>query len=191
MLTSRPSAAAVGAPMKVNLKVLDDRLLQPEFALKYGTSRSAAVDLRACLVEVDSASGEFERLDGTFIIGPGARVKFGAGFAVHLDSLDDDPDQIDPQDEYFAPAGLILPRSGIGSRGIVLSNLVGLIDADYQGQVGLTIWNATAGPFTVHAMDRLCQMMIVPAFRPEYVVVESFAERTERAAGGFGSTGVA
>lgn len=174
--------------MQVKLKVLDDRLLQPEFALKYGTSRSAAVDLRACSVEVDAASGEFERLDGTFIIGPGSRVKFGAGFAVHLDSLDEDGES---PDEHFAPAGLILPRSGIGSRGIVLSNLVGLIDADYQGQVGITIWNTTAGPFTVHAMDRMCQMMIVPVFRPEYVVVESFGVSTDRGAGGFGSTGTA
>lgn len=177
--------------MKVNLRVLDERLLQPEFALRYATERSAAVDLRACSVEVNASTGEFERLDGTFIIGAGSRVKFGAGFAVHLDSLDDDPDQSDPQDEHFAPAGLILPRSGIGSRGIVLSNLVGLIDADYQGQVGITIWNTTAGPFTVHAMDRLCQMMIVPVFRPEYVVVESFDVATERGAGGFGSSGVA
>lgn len=176
--------------MKVNLRPLDDRLLQPEFALRYATDRSAAVDLRACSVEVDSGAGEFELLDGTFIIGPGSRVKFGAGFAVHLDSVSEDGSMED-WNPFFAPAGLILPRSGIGSRGIVLSNLVGLIDADYQGQVGITVWNTTAGPFTVRAMDRLCQMMIVPVFRPEYVVVESFDVATERGAGGFGSSGVA
>ena len=149
----------------LQVKVLDARFGAEWPLPEYATAHSAGMDLRAALA-------------APLQLAAGQTALVPSGLAIHVG----DPGM----------CAVLLPRSGLGHKhGIVLGNGTGLIDADYQGQVGLTIWNTTAGPFTVHAMDRLCQMMIVPAFRPEYVVVESFAERTERAAGGFGSTGVA
>lgn len=182
---------ASGAPQfLVDMLVLDQRLRQPEFAPAYGSERAAAIDLRACSVINDH---EVIPLDDTGRwLGAGERLKIGSGLAVHLDSIRPDEHDLMSADPTFGLAGIILPRSGLGStKGIVLSNLVGLIDPDYQGQIGITLWNTSYDAFFIKPMERLAQMVIVPVLRPRYHAVAQFREATARGAGGFGSTGTA
>jgi len=145
---------------QIDLKLLDPRLReQPPH---YATSGSAGLDLRACVT-------------APLEIQPGASVLIPTGIAIHLADS--------------SLAAMILPRSGLGHRyGIVLGNLVGLIDSDYQGEILVSIWNRSRQPFTVNPLDRLAQLVIVPVVRADFNVVAEFAA-SERGDGGFGSTG--
>ena len=146
----------------LQVKVLDPRVGQ-EFPLPhYATPGSAGLDLRACL-------------DAPLTIAPGETHLIPTGIAIHLD---------DPQ-----LAAVLLPRSGLGHKhGIVLGNLVGLIDSDYQGQVMVSCWNRGESAFELAPMERLAQLVIVPVVQAMWNVVEDFAD-SARGAGGFGSTG--
>ena len=145
---------------KLQVKILDERMR--DNLPQYATSGSAGLDLRACL-------------DETIIIEPGQTVLVPTGLAIYLD----DPSY----------AALILPRSGLGHKhGIVLGNLVGLIDSDYQGQLMVSTWNRGNTAFKLEPMERLAQLVIVPVAQVEWNVVEEFTV-SERGAGGFGSTG--
>ena len=148
-------------PTTIALKVLDERI-RP-YLPSYATSGSAGMDLRACI-------------DGPLSLGPGQSELIPTGIAIHIG---------DP-----GLAALILPRSGLGHRhGIVLGNLVGLIDSDYQGPLMVSCWNRGSAPFELKPMDRLAQLVIVPVAQAHFQVVETF-EQSARAEGGFGSTGV-
>jgi dUTP pyrophosphatase len=144
------------------MRILDARLGR-EFPLpQYATSGSAGLDLRACV-------------DEPLILAPGAAELIPTGLAIHLD---------DP-----ALAAMLLPRSGLGHKhGIVLGNLVGLIDSDYQGQVMVSCWNRGREPFTVQPGERIAQMIVVPVVQVELEIVESF-QVSHRGAGGFGHSG--
>ena len=146
----------------VQLKILDSRL-NTEFALPdFATGGSAGVDLRACI-------------DEPLTLEPGATTLIPTGLAIHIG---------DP-----SLAAIILPRSGLGHKhGIVLGNLVGLIDSDYQGQVFVSCWNRGNEPFGIEPGARIAQMVFVPVMQAEFEVVEEFTE-SQRGAGGFGHTG--
>jgi len=147
--------------MKVDLKILDPRMADQ--LPQYATPGSAGLDLRACL-------------DAAITLEPNAWQLVPTGIAIHLD---------DP-----AYAALILPRSGLGHKyGIVLGNLVGLIDSDYQGQLMVSAWNRSPTPFTLEPMERLAQLVIVPVVQAQFNVVHEFAAKSERGEGGYGSTG--
>lgn len=129
----------------------------------YATPGSAGLDLRACL-------------DAPITLEPNGWQLVGTGIAIHL---------ADP-----AYAAMILPRSGLGHKhGIVLGNLVGLIDSDYQGELKVSAWNRSQTPFVVAPMERLAQLVIVPVVQAHFRVVETFDADTQRGAGGYGSTG--
>ncbi|MEE8263678.1 MAG: dUTP diphosphatase [Gammaproteobacteria bacterium] len=147
---------------RIQLKVLDPRV-GTEFPLpKYATSGSAGMDVRACL-------------DDPLTLGPGETALIPSGFAVHI---------ADPQ-----LAAVLLPRSGLGHKhGLVLGNLVGLIDSDYQGEVLVSCWNRAKAPFTIHPGERIAQLVFVPMVRAAFEIVDTFEEST-RGAGGFGHTG--
>ncbi len=151
-----------GPKRKVELKILDKRIGN-EFPLpQYATNGSAGLDLRACL-------------DEHLHIAPGETHLIPTGFAMHI---------ADPH-----LAAVLLPRSGLGHKhGIVLGNLVGLIDSDYQGQVFVSVWNRGQEPFTVEPGDRIAQMVFVPVVQAEFTVVDDF-EQSQRGDGGFGSSG--
>jgi dUTP pyrophosphatase len=146
----------------IQLKILDARL-NNEFALPdYATAGSAGIDLRACV-------------DEPLTIAPGETVLVPSGIAVYIE---------DP-----SLAAVILPRSGLGHKhGIVLGNLVGLIDSDYQGQVFVSTWNRGDKAFVVEPGARLAQMVFVPVVQADFEIVEEF-EESRRGAGGFGHTG--
>jgi dUTP pyrophosphatase len=144
----------------IDLKILDPRM--KDFLPAYATSGSAGLDLRACV-------------DAPLTIEPGQTVLVPTGLAIHIG----DPGY----------AAMILPRSGLGHKnGIVLGNLVGLIDADYQGQLMVSTWNRSQTAFTLQPLDRLAQLVVVPVLQVGFNIVEEFAS-SERGAGGFGSTG--
>lgn len=147
---------------KIELKILDSRIGK-EFPLPdYATQGSAGMDLRACLSEA-------------LEIRPGETHLIPTGMAIHIS---------DP-----GLAAMLLPRSGLGHKhGIVLGNLVGLIDSDYQGQLMVSCWNRGQSAFTVEPGERIAQMIIVPVVRAEFHVVEEFDE-SHRGTGGFGHTG--
>ncbi|MCB5362170.1 dUTP diphosphatase [Pusillimonas sp. CC-YST705] len=145
---------------KIALKILDERMRDQLPA--YATNGSAGLDLRACL-------------DSTLELAPGATVLVPTGLAIHV---------ADP-----GYAALILPRSGLGHKhGIVLGNLVGLIDSDYQGQLMVSVWNRSQTAFSIAPMERIAQLVIVPVQQVAFDIVEDFAD-SERGDGGFGSTG--
>jgi dUTP pyrophosphatase len=144
----------------IDIKILDPRM--KDQLPHYATAGSAGLDLRACI-------------EAPLTLEPGATALVPTGLAIHL---------ADP-----GYAAMILPRSGLGHKnGIVLGNLVGLIDSDYQGQLMVSTWNRSQATFTLQPMDRLAQLVIVPVLQVGFNVVEEFAS-TERGAGGFGSTG--
>ena len=148
--------------MKLQVKVLDKRI-GTEFPLpSYATAGSAGLDLRACINEpLTIAAGETKLI--------------GTGLALYI------------QDSAYA--GLVLPRSGLGHKhGIVLGNLVGLIDSDYQGELMLSCWNRGQQPFTIQVGERLAQYVLVPVIQADLTVVDEFVA-TERGAGGFGHSG--
>jgi len=147
------------------MKTLDIKILDPRMRdclPAYATSGSAGLDLRACL-------------DAPLVLQPGQTELVPTGLAIHIG----DPGH----------AALILPRSGLGHKhGIVLGNLVGLIDSDYQGQLMVSAWNRSQQPFTLAPMERLAQLVIVPVLQVQLNVVDEFGA-SARGAGGFGSTG--
>ena len=145
---------------RLDVRVLDERI-RPHLPA-YATGGSAGLDLRACI-------------DAPITLAPGDTVLLPTGLAIHLG---------DP-----GLAAVILPRSGLGHKhGIVLGNLVGLIDSDYQGQLQVSCWNRGREAFVVNPLERVAQLVVVPVVQVELNVVESFAE-SARGAGGFGSTG--
>jgi dUTP pyrophosphatase len=146
--------------MKIALRILDERLRDRLPA--YATPGSAGLDLRACL-------------DAPLTLTPGQTELLPTGLAIHV---------ADP-----SYAALILPRSGLGHKhGIVLGNLVGLIDSDYQGQLMVSCWNRGASTFTIEPFERIAQLVLVPVVQAQFEVVDTF-DTSERGAGGFGSTG--
>ena len=148
--------------MRVAVRILDPRLADQ--LPRYATPGSAGLDLRACIEQ-------------PMTLAPGQAVMVPTGLAIHLD---------DPG--YCA---MILPRSGMGHRhGIVLGNLVGLIDSDYQGPLQISCWNRSHEPYTLQPLDRIAQLVIVPVQQVEFDLVDTFTE-SARGTGGFGSTGVA
>lgn len=155
------SAGDVAASMHIDVKILDERLREQLPA--YATPGSAGLDLRACL-------------DVPLTLAANAWQLVPTGLAIHL------------ADPGFA--AMILPRSGLGHKhGIVLGNLVGLIDSDYQGQLMVSAWNRSDVPFTIEPMERIAQMVIVPVVQASFRLVDDFAQASERGAGGYGSTG--
>ena len=144
----------------LQVKILDERMRDQ--LPTYGTPGSAGLDLRACI-------------DATIEIAPGQTVLVPTGLAIYVE---------DPRYAAF-----ILPRSGLGHKhGIVLGNLVGLIDSDYQGQLFISIWNRSQTAFTLNPMERIAQLVIVPVVQVGFEVVDDFGD-SSRGAGGFGSTG--
>ncbi len=144
----------------IDVKILDERLREQMPA--YATPGSAGLDLRACI-------------EAPITLEPGSTHLIPTGLAIHI---------ADP-----AYAAMILPRSGMGHKhGIVLGNLVGLIDSDYQGQLMVSTWNRGSTAFVLNPMERLAQLVIVPVLQVGFNVVDDFAQ-SERGAGGFGSTG--
>jgi dUTP pyrophosphatase len=144
----------------VDLKILDDRL--HEQMPSYATEGSAGLDLRACI-------------DAPITLEPGETTLIPTGMAIHLDNI------------YHA--ALILPRSGLGHKhGIVLGNLVGLIDSDYQGQLMVSCWNRSNTSFELNPMERIAQLVIVPVLQADFHLVDDF-DSSERGENGFGSTG--
>jgi dUTP pyrophosphatase len=146
----------------IDLKVLDRRMAEQLPA--YATTGSAGLDLRACL-------------DEAITLAPGDTVLVPTGLAIHIGDA--------------GLAAMILPRSGLGHKhGVVLGNLVGLIDSDYQGQLRVSVWNRGKDSFTIQPMERIAQMVIVPVVQPTFRVVDDF-DASSRGEGGFGSTGKA
>jgi dUTP pyrophosphatase len=147
---------------RLEVKILDERIRS--MLPHYATEGAAGLDLRACI-------------DNGLILEPGESRMVSSGIAIHVG----DPGY----------AAVILPRSGLGAKnGIVLGNLVGLIDSDYQGPLMVSLWNRGKAAFTVQPLDRIAQLVVVPVVQVEFEVVEEFAAST-RGAGGFGSTGKA
>ena len=147
--------------MNIDLKIIDARMAEQLPA--YATPGSAGLDLRACL-------------DAPLTLQPNAWQLVPTGIAVHL------------KDPGYA--AMLLPRSGLGHKhGIVLGNLVGLIDSDYQGQLMVSAWNRSEVPYTLQPMERLAQLVIVPVVQATFTLVDDFAP-TQRSASGYGSTGV-
>ncbi|HMM45937.1 MAG TPA: dUTP diphosphatase [Candidatus Macondimonas sp.] len=148
--------------LEIQIRVLDARLGKQFPIPDYATAGSAGLDLRACL-------------DGPMVLEPGQTQLIRTGLAMHIG----DPGY----------AALILPRSGLGHKhGIVLGNLVGLIDSDYQGELMVSCWNRGDMAFTLQPFDRLAQLVFVPVVQARLIPVETF-DASERGAGGFGHTG--
>jgi dUTP pyrophosphatase len=144
----------------LQVRVLDERVR--EALPHYATPGAAGLDLRACL-------------DEPLTLAPGDSQLVPSGIAIHLD---------DP-----ALAAIVLPRSGLGAKhGIVLGNLVGLIDSDYQGQIFVSVWNRGRGSFTIEPLERIAQLVVVPVVQVALEVVDAFTA-SDRGASGFGSTG--
>jgi dUTP pyrophosphatase len=147
--------------MKIDVKIMDTRMADQLPA--YATPGSAGLDLRACM-------------DSAVTLQPNAWQLIPTGIAIYLENPN------------FA--AMILPRSGLGHKhGIVLGNLVGLIDSDYQGQLMVSAWNRSPTAFTIEPMERIAQLVIVPVVQAQFNVVSEFGEASERGAGGYGSTG--
>jgi dUTP pyrophosphatase len=145
---------------RVDVRILDRRIADRLPA--YATAGSAGLDLRACI-------------DRPIVLAPGAAELVPTGLAIHIG----DPGH----------AAMILPRSGLGHKhGIVLGNLVGLIDSDYQGPLMVSCWNRGSAPFTIEPFERIAQLVVVPVVQAEFRVVDAF-DASGRGAGGFGSTG--
>ena len=149
----------------VQVKIINPKIgTHPDFPMPTrATDGSAGIDLRACL-------------DEPLTIKAGATHLVGTGLAVYI------------QDPNYA--GMILPRSGLGHKhGIVLGNLVGLIDADYQGELMVSVWNRSTEDFLLNPAERMAQYIVVPVARPEFEVVSDFSDESVRGAGGFGHSG--
>ena len=147
---------------RLEVRILDPRIGRDYPLPQYATGGSAGVDLRACI-------------DAPLELKPGDTQLIPSGIAIHL--------------EDAGYAALVLPRSGLGHKhGIVLGNLVGLIDSDYQGELLISCWNRGSKPFRIEPGERIAQLVVVPVIPVEFEVVENFAE-SRRGSGGFGHTG--
>ena len=147
----------------IKVKILNSRIGKEINLPEYKTISSAGMDVRACL-------------EDSITLTPGSTVLIPLGFAMHIKDVD--------------VTALIIPRSGLGSKhGIVLGNLVGLIDSDYQGELMVPAWNRSQEDFTISSGDRIAQMVIVPVIQANFNIVDDF-EKTERGEGGFGSSGI-
>jgi dUTP pyrophosphatase len=147
---------------QVEVRILDERLGRDYPLPDYATDGSAGIDLRACVEQ-------------TTTVAPDEAILIPSGLAVHIADS--------------GHAAVILPRSGLGHKhGIVLGNGVGLIDADYQGEIFISCWNRSQTPFTIEPGDRIAQLVFLPVSRPRFTAVEAFTE-SERGEGGFGHTG--
>ena len=147
----------------IKVKILNSRIGKEINLPEYKTIGSAGMDVRACL-------------EDSITLTPGSTVLIPLGFAMHIKDVD--------------VTALIIPRSGLGSKhGIVLGNLVGLIDSDYQGELMVPAWNISQEDFTISSGDRIAQMVIVPVIQANFNIVDDF-EKTERGEGGFGSSGI-
>src|SRR3982751_238009 len=145
---------------KLQVRILDERIRS--MLPHYATPGAAGLDLRACM-------------DAPLTLAPGESQLLSSGIAIHVG------------DSRYA--AVVLPRSGLGAKsGIVLGNLVGLIDSDYQGPLMISVWNRGKAPFTLQPLDRIAQLVVVPVVQVEFEVVDEF-EASSRGAGGFGSTG--
>jgi dUTP pyrophosphatase len=150
------------ARRRLQVKILDARIGRDYPLPQHATPGSAGVDLRACI-------------DAALVLNPGETQLIPSGIAIHLE----DPNY----------AAIVLPRSGLGHKhGIVLGNLVGLIDSDYQGQIFVSMWNRGHSSFTIEPGERIAQLVVVPVAQVEFDVVQEF-HASERGAGGFGSSG--
>ncbi len=147
---------------RLQLKILDTRIGTLWPLPSYATPASAAMDLRACI-------------DQPVTLAPGETVMVSAGIAIYLHDAN--------------LAAVILPRSGLGAKGLVLGNLVGLIDADYQGPITLACWNRADVPITISPGDRVAQLMVMPIARLDFEIVDDFIA-TQRGSGGYGHTGL-
>ncbi len=146
----------------VQVRILDPRLGKDFSMPNYATPGSAGLDLRACL-------------DAPLALHPGQTERVSTGIAIHLQRAD--------------LAAMILPRSGLGSKhGVVLGNLVGLIDSDYQGPLMVACWNRSATSYTIEVGERIAQLIIVPVLQAQWQIVDNF-EESERGSGGFGHSG--
>jgi dUTP pyrophosphatase len=149
-----------GAPIRIDVRILDERIRSS--LPSYATGGAAGMDLRACI-------------DAPIALAPGDTSLVPTGIAIHIG----DPGY----------AAILLPRSGLGHKhGIVLGNLVGLIDADYQGPLMVSCWNRGREPYVLNPLDRLAQLVVVPVARAAFRIVDAF-DASARAEGGFGSTG--
>jgi len=147
---------------KLQVKILDQRIGKEIPLPEYATDGSAGLDLRACV-------------EGSLLVKPGETHLIPTGIAIHISDV--------------GYAAMLLPRSGLGHKhGIVLGNLVGLIDSDYQGQLFISCWNRGDTEFTITSGDRIAQMIIVPVIQPQFELVSEF-NQSDRGAGGFGHTG--
>lgn len=147
----------------VDIKILDPRLGKDFPLPDYATEQAAGMDLRAMV-------------ENNFVLNPGEVVMVPAGFAMHINNAE--------------LCAVIVPRSGLGYKhGIVLSNLTGIIDSDYQGPLKMPLWNHSKNPFTVHVGDRIAQMLFMPIVRAKFNIVTEFPP-SKRGDGGFGSTGL-
>jgi dUTP pyrophosphatase len=161
-MTSSSPAASSSPRRRIQLRILDKRIGDEYPLPQHATEGSAGVDLRACI-------------DAPLELRPGDTQLIPSGIAIHL---------ADP-----GYAAIVLPRSGLGHKhGIVLGNLVGLIDSDYQGQVFVSCWNRGQTTFTIQPGERIAQLVVIPVAQVDFDVVDAFAA-TERGAGGFGSSG--
>jgi dUTP pyrophosphatase len=148
--------------MQIALKILDARLGRDWPLPAHATAGSAGMDLRACI-------------DAPVQLDPGQTSMISAGIAIYIANP--------------GYAAIILPRSGLGAKGLVLGNLVGLIDSDYQGAITMACWNRAAEPFTISPGDRIAQLVILPVTQAQFVLVDSF-EVSSRGDGGYGHTGL-
>lgn len=146
--------------LQVELLSTDSRL-----KLAYATDQSAGVDLPAMI-------------DEPLTLQPGERKKIGGGFKMHIQL-----------ESGQCAAAIVAPRSGLGSRGLIISNTIGLIDADYQGELGLVLFNNGDEPITIEPCDRIMQMFFIPVLRANFIPVTEFSTKTGRGEGGFGHTG--
>jgi dUTP pyrophosphatase len=151
----------------MEIKIIDSRITRPEYA----TEGSAAFDLRAC-----SIAGE--QLTDAYFLRPGETVMIGTGIAIDLGG------------DSWHVAGLILPRSGIGCKGLKPANSPGLADMDYLGEIKVCLLNQSNEPKQINPLDRIAQYAIVPIIQPKFRIVKEFTRETERGEGGFGHTGV-
>jgi dUTP pyrophosphatase len=162
MNSTATSAANPDSRRRLQVKILDPRIGRDYPLPQHATPGSAGVDLRACI-------------DAAVVLKPGDTQLIPSGIAIHIGDAN-----------Y---AAIVLPRSGLGHKhGIVLGNLVGLIDSDYQGQVFVSVWNRGQATFTIEPGERIAQLVVVPVAQVEFEVVSDFAS-SERGAGGFGSSG--
>lgn len=154
------------------LKKLDQRVQKPVL----GTKGAAAFDLQAARIINDD--GTVTDITEEIVIAPGKTLKIGTGIAIHMQRTD--------------VAATILPRSGRGSKGLVIGNLVGLIDSDYQGEIIVCLWNRNLeeGNQSIKPLERIAQLMFIPVLQVSFDEVEEFTETSDRGEGGFGSSGV-